>query len=81
MEEDGWKGAAMQSGHTHQKDMAARVLLEAHPASKEETELFELRASFCLRDGDLVGTITCKKLFLIFYIKEFLYEPGCESPE
>lgn len=70
VEEDGWTGTAVQAWHTHQKDMVARVLLEAHPASKEETELFELRASFCLRDGDLVGTITYKKLFLIFYIKE-----------
>lgn len=61
--EGNWKGKVnarmARIIHAHQKDMAARVLLTGGEFGRQaEAELFGLRTLFCLRDGDLVVTIT-----------------------
>lgn len=61
-----------QTIHAHWEDAAAGVHLDRKqtmpPGSHRQ---FRTRTSFCLRDGDLMGTKTWKQtFFLMFNVKE-----------
>lgn len=50
-------------GHScSQERYGSQFLMESKPHQLAETELFGLRTWFCLRDSDLVGSITWKRL-------------------